>query len=609
MQAAATEEERAAVDQVLGAAVSGWHGGERRIDREGHVGFAGRAAREQRHLLLPALHALQSRAGWISRGGLNYVCARLSVPPAEAYGVASFYAMFSLEPRPKTVVHVCDDIACRVNGANDLIDSIEGELASDRAGALVRSPCLGMCERAPAALFQSAGHEASDIAIGHVSVESLHPFLHGGGWIANGIGDDPVRQPREGLRLLRRVGLVDPGSLDDYRAHGGYEALRRAIQVGPGGVIREVKDAKLLGRGGAAFPTGVKWEAVAQQTVRPHFFVCNADESEPGTFKDRVIMENDPFAVIEALTVAGFATASETGYIYVRGEYPTATKRVSEAIGQARARGFLGEDVMGSGVRFEIELRRGAGAYIAGEETALFNSIEGKRAEPRNKPPFPVTHGLFGRPTGINNVETLINVLEILRVGGPAYAETGTAESTGTRLFCLSGCVERPGLYEVECGTILRELLRMAGGVRAGGQLSAILLGGAAGGFVTPHQLDMPLSFEAARRVGVSLGSGVVMVFDDSVDLVDIVLRIAAFFRDESCGQCVPCRVGTARQEEALRRLAAGRESGSRGQDLALLDEIAQVMRDASICGLGQTAAAAVQSAMKQLHVFDGGSA
>ncbi len=609
MQAAATEEERAAVDEVLGAAVSGWHGGERRIYLEGHVGYGGKAAREQRHLLLPALHALQSRAGWISEGGLNYVCARLSVPPAEAYGVASFYAMFSLEPRPKTVVHVCDDIACRVNGANALIDSIEGELASDRTGALVRSPCLGMCERAPAALFQSAGHEASDIAIGDVSVESLHPFLHGGGWIANGTGDDPVRQPREGLRLLRRVGVVDPGSLDDYRAHGGYEALRRAIELGPGGVIREIKDAKLLGRGGAAFPTGVKWEAVAQQTVRPHFFVCNADESEPGTFKDRVIMENDPFAVIEALTVAGFATASETGYIYVRGEYPTATKRLSEAIGQARARGFLGEDVMGSGFWFEIELRRGAGAYIAGEETALFNSIEGKRAEPRNKPPFPVTHGLFGRPTGINNVETLINALEILRVGGPAYAETGTAESTGTRLFCLSGCVERPGLYEVECGTILRELLRMAGGVRAGGQLSAILLGGAAGGFVTPDQLDMPLSFEAARRVGVSLGSGVVMVFDDSVDLVDIVLRIAAFFRDESCGQCVPCRVGTARQEEALQRLAAGRENGSRAQDLALLDEIAQVMGDASICGLGQTAAAAVQSAVKQLHLFDGGSA
>jgi len=351
----------------------------------------------------------------------------------------------------------------------------------------------------------------------------------------------------------------------------------------------------------------VKWEAVAKQPVRPHYFVCNADESEPGTFKDRVVMESDPFALVEALTIAGFATASERGYLYVRGEYPLATEMLSNAIDQARARGFLGPDVMGEGFSFDIELRRGAGAYIAGEETAMFNSIEGKRAEPRNKPPFPVTHGLFGKPTGINNVETLINVLEVLRMGGPAYASTGTPDSTGTRLFCLSGCVEAPGLYEVECGTPLRDLLDLAGGVRGGRTMQAILLGGAAGGFITPEGLDLPLSFERARAAGVTLGSGVVMVFDETVDLVDIVLRIAAFFRDESCGQCVPCRVGTVRQEEALRRLVEGGGDGSRQRDLLLLDEIAQVMRDASICGLGQTAASAVQSAVKQLHVLDRG--
>ena len=606
MQAIATGEERAAVDQVLGPAESGWRGGDRNIDLEGHVGYAGRAAREQRHLLLPALHALQGRIGWISDGGMNYVCQRLSVPPAEAYGVASFYAMFSLQPRPKTVVHVCDDIACRVNGAEPLIERLERELGPGRSGGLVRSPCLGMCDRAPAALFQSAGHEATDVSIGEVTVEMLHPFLHGGGWIESPAGS-LGRQPRGGLRLLRRVGVVDPRSLDDYRAHGGYEALRAAIDLGPEGVIREVKDSKLLGRGGAAFPTGVKWEAVAGQPVRPHYFVCNADESEPGTFKDRVIMESDPFALVEALTIAGLATGSERGYLYIRGEYPLATETLADAIDQARARGFLGPDVMGEGFPFDIELRRGAGAYIAGEETAMFNSIEGKRAEPRNKPPFPVTHGLFGKPTGINNVETLINVLEVLRMGGPAYAATGTPDSTGTRLFCLSGCVERPGLYEVECGTPLRDLLELAGGVRAGREMKAILLGGAAGGFITPDGLDLPLSFEGARAAGVTLGSGVVMVFDESVDLMDIVLRIAAFFRDESCGQCVPCRVGTVRQEEALRRLVDGGEDGSRERDLVLLDEIAQVMRDASICGLGQTAASAVQSAVNQLHVLDPG--
>jgi NADH-quinone oxidoreductase subunit F len=367
-----------------------------------------------------------------------------------------------------------------------------------------------------------------------------------------------------------------------------------------------VKDSKLLGRGGAAFPTGVKWEAVATQPVRPHYFVCNADESEPGTFKDRILMEEDPFSVLEALTIAGYATGAEQGFVYLRGEYPLALRRLQHAVETARARGFLGADVMGEGFAFDVEIRRGAGAYIAGEETALFNSIEGRRAEPRNKPPFPVTHGLFGKPTGINNVETLVNVLEILRIGGPAYAEVGTADSTGTRLFCVSGSVQRPGLFEVEFGTTLRHLLQLAGGLPQGRRLRAVLLGGAAGAFVTPDELDMPLSFEGARRLGVTLGSGVVMVFDDEMDLVDVVLRIAAFFRDESCGQCVPCRVGTARQEEVLRRLASGRELGTREQELALLDDLAQVMGDASICGLGQTAAHAVRSAVRRLEVFDG---
>ena len=408
---------------------------------------------------------------------------------------------------------------------------------------------------------------------------------------------------RSGLRLLRRVGVVDPSSIDDYRAHGGYEALRRAHALGPVGTIREITDARLMGRGGAAFPTGVKWKAVAEQPVRPHYFICNADESEPGTFKDRVVMEQDPFAVVEALTIAGYATGCERGFIYIRGEYPLATARLAHAIAEARRHGFLGDDVMGEGFAFDIELRRGAGAYICGEETALFNSIEGKRGEPRNKPPFPVQRGVFGKPTGINNVETLINVLEIMRIGGLAYAEIGTEGSTGPRLFCVSGTVARPGLYEVESGATLREVLSLAGGTQ--GNVKAILLGGAAGGFVTPDDLDIKLTFEDARAGGYTLGSGVVMVLNESVDLVDIVLRIARFFRDESCGQCVPCRVGTVRQEEALHRLVHRRELGSREQELALIDEIAQVMRDASICGLGQTAASAVQSAVQRLHLFD----
>src|SRR6478609_6871867 len=261
---------------------------------------------------------------------------------------------------------------------------------------------------------------------------------------------------------------------------------------------------------------------------------------------------------------------------------------------------------MGFGMRFDIELRKGAGAYICGEETALFNSIEGERGEPRNKPPFPVDVGLFGKPTVVNNVESLINVLDIVLEGGATFAGIGTEQSTGTRLFCLSGCVERPGLYEAPFGVTLGALLEMAGGVAGGRPLRAVLLGGAAGGFVGPDQLGLELSFEATREAGATLGSGVVMAFDDTVDLVPVLLRIAAFFRDESCGQCVPCRVGTVRQQEALLRLASERPRGTVADELALLDEIAQTMRDASICGLGQTAANAIDSAVRELRVFEG---
>jgi NADH-quinone oxidoreductase subunit F len=259
---------------------------------------------------------------------------------------------------------------------------------------------------------------------------------------------------------------------------------------------------------------------------------------------------------------------------------------------------------MGEGARFDIELRRGAGAYICGEETALFNSIEGLRGEPRNKPPFPVQSGLFGKPTVINNVETLVNVLDIVLSGGPSFASTGTAGSAGTKLYCLSGCVTTPGLYEAPFGVTLRQVIDMAGGVRGGRTLKTVLLGGAAGVFVTPDELDMPLTFEGTRAAGATVGSGVIMLFDDTVDLRDIVLRIASFFRDESCGQCVPCRIGTVRQEEALHRLGGTTTEAQAADDVALLKDLGQVMTDASICGLGQTAASAVQSAVKKLQLY-----
>jgi len=610
---AATEDEQAAVASVLGPPGSGWEGG-LRTAADGHSAFGGHAARGRRHLLLPVLHAVQERIGWISPGALDHVCARLTIPPAEAYGVASFYALFRTSPARATVVHVCDDLACQVNGADRLCGQLqrrfgpEGAEPESNGSGLTwqRSPCLGQCDRGSAALIQHAGASPARVVLAPADLDQIQAVIPPSAAFTQASQDEAAKAPlipqaagdRSALRLLRRVNQVDPGSLDSYRAAGGYEMLRRAVSAGPMGVIRELKDAKLLGRGGAAFPTAVKWEAVTTNPVRPHYVVCNADESEPGTFKDRVLMEQDPYALVEALTIMGYACGAEQGYIYVRGEYPLAESRLLGAVDRARSRGFLGADVMSAGFAFDVEVRRGAGAYIAGEETALINSIEGKRAEPRNKPPFPAQSGLFGKPTAINNVETLLCVLEILLIGGSAFAQIGTKDSTGTRLFCLSGCVEQPGLYEYEFGVSLREVIDAAGGVRGGRPVQAVLLGGAAGSFVGPDALDVPLTFEGVRAVGATLGSGVVLVLDDTVDVAALLQRIARFFRDESCGQCVPCRVGTVRQEELLGRLARQAPLGSAGQELDLLGDIASVARDASICGLGQTAVTAAISAV-----------
>ncbi|MGH2465133.1 MAG: NAD(P)H-dependent oxidoreductase subunit E [Candidatus Limnocylindrales bacterium] len=623
----ASPAERAAIDALLGPATSGWAGGSRDSATDGHFAHGGHAARADRDLLLPALHAVQDRIGWVSQPALSYICRRLSIPPAEAYGVASFYALLATRERAPAVAHVCDDIACRLAGAEEVCADLArsagpaGEPDADGATTWLRSPCLGLCERAPAALFTIAGERPEQVAVAPIDAVGVTSRLAAAAAGRVISGEARTRQsdeerlaaarlsvPQAGddsLSLLGRVGRIDPSSLADYRAAGGYAALARAFELGPDAVIAEMTASRLLGRGGAAFPTGRKWAAVRAASGSPKYVVCNADESEPGTFKDRALLEGDPFVVIEAMTIEAFATGAGHGFIYLRGEYPLAAARLSHAISEARTAGLLGTEVLGSDFAFDIELRIGAGAYICGEETALFNSIEGKRGEPRNKPPFPVDIGLFGKPTAVNNVETLANVPLILREGSGAYAASGTEGSAGPKLFCLSGHIARPGTYEVPFGTTLRQLLELAGGVPAAAGVTmdqairTILLGGAAGVFVGPAALDTPLTFEGTRAINATLGSGVVMVFDQTVDLAGTLRRIAAFFRDESCGQCVPCRVGTVRQEELLARLAAGTPNGSRADELRLLAEIGQAMRDASICGLGQTASSAIESAVR----------
>ncbi|HWD05203.1 MAG TPA: NAD(P)H-dependent oxidoreductase subunit E [Amycolatopsis sp.] len=568
------------------------------------------AGRDQ---LLPALHAVNDRVGWISQGALNYICEKLHVPPADAYGVASFYALFSLTERPARVVHVCTDLACQINGAGTVCETLTehlGPAGTARGGVTwLRSPCLGVCEKAPVALAFEAGDPPGSELVAPATGTSAVLASRRSPSTGDGAGPVLHQTDRSELRLLRRVGAVDPASLDDYRATGGYAALRNALRLGPGGVIREVIDSGLTGRGGAAFPTGRKWDGAARQPELPHYLVCNADESEPGTFKDRVLLEGDPFALVESMTIAAFAIGATRGYLYLRGEYPRARRLVQNAIDVARERGFLGVDIMGhEGFCFDLEIRRGAGAYICGEETAIFNSIEGFRGEPRSKPPFPTEQGLFGKPTVVNNVETLYNVPLILTAGHEAFRAIGTQKSTGPKLFCLSGNVRKPGVYEVPFGTTLRELIELAGGVGEGRELRAVLLGGAAGGFVGPDELDLPLTLEDARAAGTTLGSGVVLALDDQADLGKFLLRIASFFRDESCGQCVPCRIGTVRQEEAVSRIVGGRLLSTGADDLALLREVGQVMRDSSICGLGQTAWNAIESAVTRLGALEGGT-
>jgi len=613
---AAAQDEQLAVDLILGAPTSQWAGSPRGVAQ--HEPFSS-AQPNRRDLLLPVLHSVQSHIGWLSPGALNYVAVRLDVPPAEVYSVASFYDLFRLQPTPPITLHVCNDIACRTKGAESLCAGLDKSLGSeglpclDGKAAWFRSPCLGLCDHAPVALMKSAGKSTKEWVIARATSASIQNNLQDCVKGGDGLKESQplLREsiPQFGnpkLRLLRRVGRVDPTNLEDYLRTEGYEALRRAMQIGPEAVVREVTESRLLGRGGAAFPTGKKWEAVFRQR-KPgavHYVICNADESEPGTFKDRVLMKGDPFALIEGLTIAAFAVGAEKGFVYIRGEYPESFAILSQAVQAARENQFLGNNILGGSFSFDIELRRGAGAYICGEETALFNSIEGFRGEPRNKPPFPTQSGLFRRPTIVNNVETLINIPEVILKGGAAYARIGTQQSTGYRLFCLSGHVARPGTYEVAFGVTLRQLIEMAGGVAGTGKLQAVLLGGAAGSFVSPQELDTPLTFEGVRTIGASLGSGVVMLFDDSVDLKDILARIAKFFRHESCGQCVPCRVGTIRQEEILRRLTARTPNGSVQSEIALLKEAAQAMRDASICGLGQTAPAAILSAIERWSLF-----
>ena len=545
-----------------------------------------------RTALLPALHAVQEALGWIPPEGAKAIAKALDVPLADVYGVISFYSMFYDHPTGRNILRVCKGPVCQAHGAETLLETLksalgveEGEPTEDGAWMVEGVPCLGLCDAAPAVMVgPEAFGPVQDVQDAEAVLKRKLPTV-------KTRVDGPTR------RLTAHVLGSRALALEDYREVGGYQALEKALtQMTPEAVREAVKASGLWGRGGAAFPTGLKWEFAARAPGEPKYVVCNADESEPGTFKDRVLMEGNPHLIIEGLILAGYAVGASRGYIYVRGEYAKAALMLDLALQAARRAGLLGENILGSGFSFDIELRRGAGAYICGEETALFESIEGKRGQPRLKPPYPTTHGLFGKPTAINNVETLANVPFIVSEGPEAYRKHGTEKSPGTKLFSVSGDVARPGVYEAPFGITLRELIEeWAGGV-TGGRAAAVLVGGAAGAFVAGDDLDWPLTLENGQERGVPVGTGTVMVFNDQRDLRALLVNLAWFFAEESCGKCFPCQLGTQRQWEILQRLARG---AGRPADLALLHDIGHTMTDASICGLGQTASMALFSALR----------
>jgi NADH-quinone oxidoreductase subunit F len=545
-----------------------------------------------REALLPLLHEVQSVIGWLPGDVQEEIGKTLHVPLADIHGVVEFYTMFYNEPTAKRVIRVCEDPACYLANGEAVMRAIEtklglhhGETSEDGSITYEHVPCLGMCELAPVALN-------GEKLAGELTADAVDDFL-------NGTYPEPqAKVYGSPLLTLARLGQVDPSSLDDYLAHDGYKGLRKAVAMEPEAVIEAVEASGIVGRGGAMFPTGRKWRFTRGAEGGSKHIVVNADESEPGTFKDRCLMEEDPFAVVESATLAGYAVGAEQGWIFVRGEYPRSYNRLKAAVAQARVAGYLGQDILGkNGFNFDIEIRQGAGAYICGEETALFEAIEGKRGFPRIKPPFPTTHGLFMQPTAVNNVETLIAALVAFQMGADEWKKHGTEQSPGTKLFCLSGHVAKPGIYEVPFGLTIRELIDLAGGVPNGKAIQGVMMGGAAGAFIGPEQLDMPLTYEDARANNIPLGSGVVMVFDETADLRQALYQLARFFAHESCGKCFPCQLGTQRQMEILDRIA--HNGGPQPTDKETLLDVGFTMTETSLCGLGQTAAATVVSAIK----------
>jgi NADH-quinone oxidoreductase subunit F len=543
-------------------------------------------AHRKRAAVLWLCHLLQEHFGCLGEAQVKWIAGKLDLQPINVWELISFYPMFTSKPLGRFHIKICRTLSCQLAGSQRLVERLRN-LGPDFTVSTVE--CLALCGSGPAMMINDETFE-------RVTPEKLDAILNR--LQTTGTLDaQPLPAPLPPHPLEKRVLLANitkpgyTGSLADYEREGGYQALAKALAMKPEEIIAEVKNSELRGRGGAGFPCGLKWSFLARNTGKPTYLICNADESEPGTFKDRQLIHYDPHQLIEGILISCYATGAKVAYIYIRGEMPVGAQILMRAIEEARAKGYVGKGI-------EIYVHRGAGAYICGEETGLIESLEGKRAYPRIKPPFPAVVGLFGCPTVVNNVETLCNIPHIVNHGAAWYKAMGVPGSTGTRLVCVSGPVKRPGYYEFEMGKLtMRQLIfDVCGGLRDGRQLKGVIPGGSSMPVLKADQMDVPLDFESLRKAGTMAGSGGIIVLDESVDIVDATLNVAQFYAHESCGQCTPCREGTLWMEKMLHRI---KEGHGRPDDIGLLFEVADNIDGKTICPLGEAAAWPVKAFLK----------
>src|SRR6202051_838943 len=550
----------------------------------------------KRSALIPMLMYAQDEFGYISDEMIAEIAARLELRTVQVEETLEYYSMLHRKPIGKYHVQVCTNVACMLRGGNELLDRAKKRLeighketTKDGVFSLEEVECIGACTGAPAMqinydFYENLTPAAFDRLIQEWdSGRRAEPVT-----VISGALHD--REPGEIPVISKRWGIENSTKIDVFLQNGGYQALDKALkQMTPESIIDEMKKSNLRGRGGAGFPTGMKWSFVPKDSPKAKYVICNADESEPGTCKDRPLMEMDPHQLIEGMVIAGRAIGSHQGFIYIRGEYRYVLDIVQGAITEAYERGYLGKNILGSGFDYDLLIHTGAGAYECGEESALMESLEGKRGYPRIKPPFPAVVGLYGCPTIINNVETLSAVPAIILDGGEAYANLGTPKNGGTRLLCVAGHVNKPGIYEIPLGMNMKEFIYgMAGGITGGKKLKAVIPGGSSCPLLTADEIDIPMDYDSVAKAGSMMGSGGMVVMDEDTCMVDMARRIMHFYAHESCGWCIPCREGTAWLRKMLERFHAGL---GRSEDIDLIEELSKNMLGRTFCPLGDAAA------------------